>query len=1395
MHHPLTFKARLFLCAISFLIADPVVAQDDGFFDDFPKPGLIGTYRDADGHTAVRVDAGLAFDWEDAAPDPRIDNEQFSATWEGQLLVRTTGTYRFASYSIGQASIEIDDESVLGSKSMQREWIAGDAVALRAGMHDLTIRFQKSADAAAMRLFWSSDTFGWEPMNPANTLHEIEDEPEDGFARGHALAEAFRCAACHEIGGASPPLAAPALNRLTGNLHPSWVVQRLMQKTAAADAATKMPHFGMTEAESKAVAAYLFDLSKEHKPAKPAAVKQPKPKRGQTLKKPVERGHDLFVGLGCLACHEKGNLGTQDLLGGGSLENVTAKRPDDYFARWLSNPSAINEHHRMPQFAISDLEASDLATYLQQDAAKTDADAAPSWMSDQSLIATGRQLVSRNRCASCHEIEESLRSEPSLAKIALDSETDWTQACTGVAGNDRPHYALGEKDQQAVKAAVSAVLPNAEVRFTGADVLRRSNCLACHPRNLGEGNSKLALAIASQNSEAFEHAAVLTPPSLNSIGDKLKDASLQQAVRGQAPQRRPWLQVRMPKFRFSDQEADQLAQWFVDQDRIPEQPQDQHATKLSDEALLAVGPRLVTSNGFGCASCHTIGEVSPAKAPVNSRGPNLAGLGEHVRKEWFDRWVADPLRVVPRVEMPAIKVPVDGLLHDDLDQQINAVWQVLNLEGFRPPSPDAVRVVRHDGHDNAAHAHVLTDVLRVGETQYIKPFLVGLPNRNNILFNLAEAKLEAWWLGDTASQYTEGKSWHWEAGGANLLNSASTNADFALVSDDGNSTLPPVRQRQFITQPDAWHAIPGGLEFEYRLTFDNAGDSPIVVRVIEQYAAASSDSGASGWSRQITATGIPDGWALRLQAAPDDFQPTASGSLQAASNSKMQVVAASETTKFDAAGKLMLRSGQPVRLQYLADLPVDRLPKIDVAVPGPEAITLNVVPGFSAVQLALPHDIMPVAMAWRDAKTMFIADLKGRVFRGEDTDGDQIPDGVTQVSDELAAPFGLNAGEDYLDVITKFALLRLHDDGRVENLVSGWGHTSDYHDWATGLPQDSDGNYFIALACQQDTRTQPAAYLRGTVLQLNPRQPTADNPQHFDIEVLSGGHRFPIGIARTAAGDLFVTDNQGNYNPFNELNHVMKGHRYGFINRLERKDGFDPPLTAPAIDIPHPWTRSVNGICFLETPAGLQTKPFGPFEGHLIGCEYDTRRLVRMSLEKVGDTIQGAAYPFSYDQPPTGPAMLGPISAAVSLDGALVIGNIRDSGWGAGQNTGSVVRMELVESELPAGIREVRATPTGFVVDFTGEIAAGAAADAGNYAIQSYTRESTPAYGGDDKNNRSEAIASVAYDAGKRQAVIELKNELRPDYVYELNLKPLVQDPATPFFPDRAFYTLRTVPK
>ncbi|MGC3967017.1 MAG: hypothetical protein QM775_06485 [Pirellulales bacterium] len=185
---------------------------------------------------------------------------------------------------------------------------------------------------------------------------------------------------------------------------------------------------------------------------------------------------------------------------------------------------------------------------------------------------------------------------------------------------------------------------------------------------------------------------------------------------------------------------------------------------------------------------------------------------------------------------------------------------------------------------------------------------------------------------------------------------------------------------------------------------------------------------------------------------------------------------------------------------YTSSLPVDTFPTDIPAMPNPPTVNIGVVPGFDGLQLPLGIAEMPTGLAWKADGTLMITSLKGRVIEAKDTNADGLEDALRPVSDDLAAPYGIAVaeedGKEVLDVVNKYALLRLFDDdgdGYYErNVVAagGWGHTEDYHDWAVGLPRipakEIDGKlgYYVGLPCQQDNRSEAKAALRGQGLRL-----------------------------------------------------------------------------------------------------------------------------------------------------------------------------------------------------------------------------------------------------------------------------------------------------------------------
>ena len=139
------------------------------------------------------------------------------------------------------------------------------------------------------------------------------------------------------------------------------------------------------------------------------------------------------------------------------------------------------------------------------------------------------------------------------------------------------------------------------------------------------------------------------------------------------------------------------------------------------------------------------------------------------------------------------------------------------------------------------------------------------------------------------------------------------------------------------------------------------------------------------------------------------------------------------------------------------------------------------------------------------------------------------------------------------------------------------------------------------------------------------------------------------------------------------------------------------------------------------------------------------------------------------------------------------MGSIRDSGWGAGNNVGEIVRVRVDPDKLPGGLAEMRATRDGFVLDFFRPIDRELAGRIDSYALQSYRREATPAYGGPDRDRRTEKVTHIDVAADALRVTLKLA-EMRPGFVYELRLKNLGPGGGE-FHPAEAHYTLQVVPK
>jgi hypothetical protein len=122
------------------------------------------------------------------------------------------------------------------------------------------------------------------------------------------------------------------------------------------------------------------------------------------------------------------------------------------------------------------------------------------------------------------------------------------------------------------------------------------------------------------------------------------------------------------------------------------------------------------------------------------------------------------------------------------------------------------------------------------------------------------------------------------------------------------------------------------------------------------------------------------------------------------------------------------------------------------------------------------------------------------------------------------------------------------------------------------------------------------------------------------------------------------------------------------------------------------------------------------------------------------------------------------------------------------------LRLHFQPEKLPAGLAKIEAMPDGFRLTFTQALDGNQAEEVTNYQVESYTRVSTPQYGGPDAERRKEPVSVAKISEDLMSVELQLQRPLREGFVYEFTLDNLTGEDEL-FFPAEGFYTLNRIPK
>ena len=146
----------------------------------------------------------------------------------------------------------------------------------------------------------------------------------------------------------------------------------------------------------------------------------------------------------------------------------------------------------------------------------------------------------------------------------------------------------------------------------------------------------------------------------------------------------------------------------------------------------------------------------------------------------------------------------------------------------------------------------------------------------------------------------------------------------------------------------------------------------------------------------------------------------------------------------------------------------------------------------------------------------------------------------------LYHPIGLAIVDGRLYVAQKPEITELIDrdgDGTVEQfrtVATGWGLSTGWHEYCFGLAVDPQKNLWFALNTgyfwTNPGYVNPGRW-RGSILRVE--------HETEKMEVIATGCRVPNGIAQGPDGNVFFTDNQGDWIQACKLAHVVPGRFYG----------------------------------------------------------------------------------------------------------------------------------------------------------------------------------------------------------------------------------------------------------
>lgn len=646
------------------------------------KPGLLVEYYqnqklvDA---SSIRLPALFIQSGQPVTPfADRVDTIRIS----GYLKLKLKGSHEFRLGGLGTAQLEINGNNVFEPSSLASH--PRGTVDLVKGYNRFVVTYHPpDVGPGKLRVYWHGNSFPLEPVPPTVLFHHPVDSNQTRSAaegqiisgyelknQGRDLVFQRRCLNCHETEKTEQRLLrdSPGLSVTADRVNREWLIHWILDPSRMRNDVTMPRLLAGNDSEQLQQAADLAEyiLSLGESPSAPV--------QGDD-----ERGAAIFENLGCVGCHRFSTLEQADEYARISLHFTRAKYKPGAIAAFLQDPRRHFQWSRMPRFRLTVAQCADLEQYIRTESTGKLDKELPGGNSGN-----GKALFFSAGCANCHSDHLSA-FERNLVQHSAPGFGDLKsgKGCLAESPNREssssrvPEHPLDGNERAALNrlldSGATASLATFSLHNFTQTAIREMRCATCH--DLDDEQAALPYIIEEEGIVGLPPNRV---PMLTYAGEKLLPDWSEKLLAGELGYRvREHFRVQMPGFPVRGKmiaEGLSAIHGFQREENSPHRP-DPEKVKLG-AAIAAM------DTGLSCNRCHAIGDRKP-NAAFDAQSTNLIYAANRLRKEYYLRWMLDPLRIDKQTKMPRFSedrktTSLKTVLGGDAHAQFEALWHYLN---------------------------------------------------------------------------------------------------------------------------------------------------------------------------------------------------------------------------------------------------------------------------------------------------------------------------------------------------------------------------------------------------------------------------------------------------------------------------------------------------------------------------------------------------------------------------------------------------------------------------------------------------------------------------------------------------------------------------------------------